>query len=107
MVNLRGGRRWFAVESKSFEILIDEVGGVERIEVGPSSGRRREGSTIGASFKWGRKISALFCARFRGKTFLLSLSRREGLTGGWNILAEKLREVGVVPTGGSKKSCVL
>ena len=24
---LRGGRVWFAVESKSFEILIDEVGG--------------------------------------------------------------------------------
>ena len=23
----RGGRRWFAVESKSFELLIDEVGG--------------------------------------------------------------------------------
>ena len=24
---LRGGRRWFAMESKSFEILIDNVGG--------------------------------------------------------------------------------
>ncbi|RVW36101.1 hypothetical protein CK203_079675 [Vitis vinifera] len=70
----RGGRRWFAVESKSFELLIDDAGGklrgciwercgitswirfgdlslssllagVEMIEAGPSSGRRREGST--------------------------------------------------------------
>ncbi|RVW66909.1 hypothetical protein CK203_064098 [Vitis vinifera] len=68
----RGGRSWFAVESKSFEILIDEVGEVEMIEAGPLFGRRREGST--------------------GK----------GLSGGWNVLAEKLREVGVVPIGGLK-----
>ncbi|KAL6332502.1 hypothetical protein AAG906_008536 [Vitis piasezkii] len=51
----RGGRVWFAVESKSFKILIDEVGGcwlelrlvaeVEMKKAGPMLGRRREGVT--------------------------------------------------------------
>ncbi|WKA06292.1 hypothetical protein VitviT2T_024196 [Vitis vinifera] len=36
------------------------------------------------------------------KRFCLVFPEGKGLTGGWNILAEKLREVGVVPTGGSK-----
>ena len=36
------------------------------------------------------------------KRFCLIFPEGKGLSGGWNILAEKLRAVGVVPTGGLK-----
>ncbi|RVX23248.1 hypothetical protein CK203_000494 [Vitis vinifera] len=36
------------------------------------------------------------------KRFCLIFPERKGLSGGWNILAEKLREVGVAPFGGLK-----
>ena len=139
MVNLRGGRRWFAVESKSFEILIDEAGGKLRgciwerskgitswIRFGDFSlCRLLEGIEFccrgrddrGWSIVWeekGRKYNLerrsnvagrfLLCSvrDLEAKRFCLVFPDGKGLTGGWNILAEKLREVGVVPTGGSK-----
>ena len=36
------------------------------------------------------------------KRFCLIFPEGKGLSGGWNILAKKLREVGVVPIGGLK-----
>ncbi|WKA06293.1 hypothetical protein VitviT2T_024196 [Vitis vinifera] len=139
MVNLRGGRRWFAVESKYFEILIDEVGGKLRgciwerskgitswIRFGDFSlcrllegiefccrGREDRGWSIvweekGRKYNLERRSNGagrfLLCSvrDLEAKRFCLVFPEGKGLTGGWNILAEKLREVGVVPTGGSK-----
>ncbi|RVW14381.1 hypothetical protein CK203_090480 [Vitis vinifera] len=98
MVNLRGGRRWFAVESKSFEILIDEVGGIEFC----CRGREDRGWSIVWEEK-GRKYNlecrsngqedfALFCAGFRGKTFLLNLSRREGADWGVEYIGREVEK---------------
>ena len=134
-----GGRSWFAVESKSFEILIDEVGGKLRgciwerckgitswIRFGDVSLSRllvgigtccRGKDDRGWSLVWeeeGRKYRLerrsneagkflIFSVRdLEAKRFCLIFPERKGLFGGWNILAEKLREVGVVPIGGLK-----
>ena len=49
----------------------------------------------------GRFILCLVCD-IEAKRFCLIFLEGKGLFGGWNILAEKLRGVGVVPTGGLK-----
>ncbi|RVW88462.1 putative ribonuclease H protein [Vitis vinifera] len=84
---LRGGRSCFVVESKSFEILVKELGGKlkgciwerskERliIEIGLLAGRRGTGSIEG-----------------KGQSF------------GWNSLAVRLRGLGVAPSGGLQVS---
>ena len=134
----RGGRRWFAVESKSFELLIDEVGGKLRgciwerckgitswIKFGDASlssllagvesccrGRDdRSWSLVweeGRKYKMERRSSEagrfLLCSvrDLEAKRFCLIFPEGKGLSGGWNILVEKLREVGVAPFGGLK-----
>ena len=137
----RGGRRWFAVESKSFELLVDNIGGKLRgciwercrgyllgsdlgmqalvvcwmelrlavegvtIEVSPSFGRRggRKYRLECHSNEAGR---FLLCSvhDLEAKRFFLIFLEGKGLIGGWNILAEKLRETRVVPSGGLKDS---
>ncbi|KAL6349008.1 hypothetical protein AAG906_033664 [Vitis piasezkii] len=135
----RGGRRWFAVESKSFELLIDEVGGKLRgciwerckgitswIRFGDASlssllagvesccrGRDdRSWSLVwdeeGRKYRMERRSNEagrfLLCSvcDLEAKRFCLIFPEGKGLFGGWNILAEKLREVGVAPFGGLK-----
>ena len=135
----RGGRRWFAVESKSFELLIDDVGGKSRgciwercrgltswIRFGDASlscllagveTYCRGSDDRSWSLVWeeeGRKYSLerrsnevgrfilCFVRDIEAKRFCLIFLEGKGLFGGWNILAEELRGVGVVPTGGLK-----
>ncbi|RVX21330.1 hypothetical protein CK203_002101 [Vitis vinifera] len=61
----RVGRSQFVVESKSFEILVEDLGG---------------------------KLKGCIWEKSRGK----------GQSSGWNSLAERLRGLGVAPTGGLK-----
>ena len=135
----RDGRRWFAVESKSFELLTDVVRGKLRgciwercrgttswIRFGDASLRSlltgvetccRGRDDRSQSLVWekeGRKYRLerrsneagrfLLCSvrDLEAKRFCLIFPEGKGLSGGWNILAEKLREVGVVPIGGLK-----
>ena len=135
----RGGRRWFPVESKAFELVIDEVGGKLRgciwercqgitswIRFGDASLSSllagvesccRDRDDRSWSLVWeeeGRKYRIerrsneagrfLLCSvrDLEAKRFCLIFPEGKGLSGGWNILAEKLREVGVVPFGGLK-----
>ena len=135
----RGGRVWFAMESKSFEILIDELGDKLRgciwerskgitswIRFGDVSLCRllagvefccRGGDDKGRSHAWeeeGRSYRLEKCLNEAGrfilclvhdleaKRFCLIFPEGKGLSGGWNILAEKLRVVGVVPIGSLK-----
>ncbi|KAL6327375.1 hypothetical protein AAG906_018977 [Vitis piasezkii] len=135
----RGGRVRFVVESKSFEILIDESGDKLRgciwerskgitswIRFGDVSLGRllagvefccRGGEDKGWSHAWeeeGRSYRLekrlneagrfIFCSvrDVEAKRFCLIFPEGKGLSGGWNILAEKLREVGVVPIGSLK-----
>ena len=138
---LRGGRRWFAVESKSFELLIDDVGGKMRgciwercrgltswIKFGDASlssllagvetccrgSDHRSWSLVweegGRKYRLERRSNEagrfLLCSvrDLEAKRFSLIFPEGKGLIGGWNILAEKLREIGVVPSGGLKDS---
>ena len=134
----RGGRRWFAVESKSFELLIDDAGGKLRgciwercgitswirfVDLSLSSllagvetccrGRDdRSWSLIweeqGRKYRLERRSNEagrfLLCSirDLEAKRFCLIFPEGKGLSGGWNILAKKLREVGVVPLRGLK-----
>ena len=134
-------RRWFAVESKSFELLVDDVGGKlrrciwERCRGLPSWIRFGDASLSSLldgvetycrrsdnrswSLVWeegGRKYRLerrsneagrfLLCSvhDLEAKRFCLIFLERKGFIGSWNILAEKLRETGVVPSGGLKDS---
>ena len=135
----RGGRRWFPVESKAFELVIDEVGGKLRgciwerckgitswirfgdaslssLLVGVESCCRdrdeRSWSLVweeeGRKYRMERRSNEagrfLLCSvrDLEAKRFCLIFPEGKGLSGGWNILAEKLREVGVAPFGGLK-----
>ncbi|RVX16454.1 hypothetical protein CK203_005910 [Vitis vinifera] len=104
----RDGRRWFAVESKSFELLTDVVRGKLRGCIW----ERCRGTTSWIRFGDASLRSLLTgvetCCRGRDDRSRSLVWEEEegstgkGLSGGWNILAEKLREVGVVPIGGLK-----
>ncbi|RVW34871.1 hypothetical protein CK203_078016 [Vitis vinifera] len=58
------------------------------------------------SNKAGRFLLCSVCD-LEAKRFCLIFLEGKGLIGGWNILAEKLRETGVVPSGGLKDSLSL
>ena len=58
------------------------------------------------SNKEGRFLLCFVCD-LEAKRFCLIFLEGKGLIGGWNILAEKLRETGVVPSGGLKDSLSL
>ena len=135
----RGGRRCFSVESKAYELVIDEVGGKLRgciwerckglsswIRFGDASlssllvgvescCRDRDDSNW--SLAWeeeGRKYRLerrtneagrfILCSvrDLEAKRFCLIFPEGKRLSGGWNTLAEKLREVGVAPFRGVK-----
>ena len=135
----RDGRKWFAVESKSFELLIDVVRGKLRvciwercrgitswIRFGDASlrslltgvktccrGRDDRSQSLvweeeGRKYRLERRANEVgrfllcFVRDLEAKRFCLIFPEGKGLSGGWNILAEKLREVGVVPIGGLK-----
>ena len=135
----RGGRRWFTVESKAVELVIDEGGGKLRgciwekckgisslIRFGDASLSSllarvesccRDRDDRSWSLVWeeeGRKYRMERCTNEAGrfilcsvrdleaKRFCLIFLEEKGLSRGWNILAEKLREVGVAPFGGLK-----
>ncbi|RVX14304.1 hypothetical protein CK203_017277 [Vitis vinifera] len=103
----RGGRRWFAVESKSFELLIDEVGGKLRGCIW----ERCKGITSWIRFG-DASLSSLLGLAVEVEMIEVGLSfgtRKEGSIG-WSVVQmrredfsfEKLREVGVAPFGGLK-----
>ncbi|KAL6331608.1 hypothetical protein AAG906_011548 [Vitis piasezkii] len=135
----RGGRRRFTVESKAYDLVIDEVGGKLRgciwerckglsswIRFGDASlssllvgvescCRDRDDSNW--SLAWeeeGRKYRLerrtneagrfILCSvrDLEAKRFCLIFPEGKRLSGGWNTLAEKLREVGVAPFSGVK-----
>ncbi|RVW20304.1 Transposon TX1 uncharacterized 149 kDa protein [Vitis vinifera] len=135
----RGGRRRFTVESKAFDLVIDEVGGKLRgciwerckglsswIRFGDASlssllvgvescCRDRDDSNW--SLAWeeeGRKYRLerrtneagrfILCSvrDLEAKRFCLIFPEGKRLSGGWNTLDEKLREVGVAPFRGVK-----
>ncbi|RVX08206.1 hypothetical protein CK203_017772 [Vitis vinifera] len=135
----RGSRRRFTVESKAYELVIDEVGGKLRgciwerckglsswIRFGDASlssllvgvescCRDRDDSNW--SLAWeeeGRKYRLerrtneagrfILCSvrDLEAKRFCLIFPEGKRLSRGWNILAEKLREVGVAPFRGVK-----
>ena len=135
----RGGRVRFVVESKSFEILINESGDKLRgciwerskgitswIRFGDVSlgrllagvefccrGREDKGwshawEEEGRSYRLEKRLNEagrfIFCSvrDVEAKRFCLIFPEGKGLSDGWNILAEKLREVGVVPIGSLK-----
>ncbi|RVW90138.1 hypothetical protein CK203_041972 [Vitis vinifera] len=106
----------FSVESKAYELVIDEVGGKlrgciwERCK-GLSSWIRFGDASLSSLL-----VGVESCCRDRddskwslaweeeGRKYRLELRINEAegkrLSGGWNTLAEKLREVGVVPFRG-------
>ena len=135
----RGGRIWFVVESKAFELLIDEVGGKLRgciwerckgitswIRFGDPSlssllagvescCRDRDDRSWSPVWEEERRKYRMercsneagifllcFVHNLEAKRFCLIFLEWKGLFGGWNILVEKLREVGVAPFGGLK-----
>lgn len=135
----RGGRRRFTVESKAYELVIDEVGGKLRGCIwekckGISSWIRFGDASLSSllvgvesccrdrddrnwSFAWeeeGRKYRLerrtneagrfilCYVRDLEAKRFCLIFPEGKRLSGGWNILVEKLREVGVAPFGGLK-----
>ncbi|RVW96961.1 hypothetical protein CK203_032292 [Vitis vinifera] len=139
LVMSRGGRRRFTVESKAYDLVIDEVGGKLRgciwerckglsswIRFGDASlssllvgvescCRDRDDSNW--SLAWeeeGRKYRLerrtneagrfILCSvrDLEAKRFCLIFPEGKRLSGGWNTLAEKLREVGVAPFRGVK-----
>ncbi|RVW22686.1 hypothetical protein CK203_099585 [Vitis vinifera] len=106
---LRGRRRWFAVESKSFELLIDDVGG-KLIGGGDDRSWSLVWEERGRKYRLecrSNKAGRFFLCSVHDletKRFCLIFPKGKGLIGGWNILAKKLREIGVVPSGGLKDS---
>ena len=129
------------MDSKSFELLVDKVGGKLRgciwekcrgltswIRFGDASlislldgveACCRGSDDRSWSLVWeerGRKYRLECRSNKAGRFFLCSVHDLEtkrfclifpkgkGLIGGWNILAKKLREIGVVPSGGLKDS---
>ncbi|RVW37083.1 hypothetical protein CK203_084577 [Vitis vinifera] len=74
---MRGGKCWFAIESKTFDVSLEEVRGKLR----------------GTIVERSRGFSSWI--RF-GVTSLRKFLEGKGLLGGWAIFAEKLRDLGVV-----------
>ncbi|RVW99126.1 hypothetical protein CK203_019083 [Vitis vinifera] len=104
---MRGGKRWFAIESKSFEVSVEEVRGkirgtiVERSR-GLSSWIRF-GVTSLRNFLEGleeccREERYILCSVIdvESKRFCLVVPEGKGLPGGWALFAEKLWDLGVV-----------
>ncbi|RVW38063.1 hypothetical protein CK203_097261 [Vitis vinifera] len=135
----RGGRRRFTVESKAYDLVIDEVGGKLRgciwerckglsswIRFGDASlssllvgvescCRDRDDSNWSLAWeeenrKYRLERRTNEAGRFilcsvrdlEAKRFCLIFPEGKRLSGGWNTLAEKLREVGVAPFRGVK-----
>ncbi|RVW35542.1 hypothetical protein CK203_073781 [Vitis vinifera] len=92
-------RRWFAVESKSFELLVDDVGGKLRRCIW----RDAEGYLPGSDLGMQALVVCWMELRLAVEGVTIEVERK-GFIGSWNILAEKLRETGVVPSGGLKDS---
>ncbi|RVX09331.1 hypothetical protein CK203_015357 [Vitis vinifera] len=96
---------WVAIESKTFEVSIEEIKGklkgiiVERSR-GFSSwislGGRGKKVPVGEACKRGRKIRLCSVVDVEAKRFCLVFREGKGVIGGWAILAEKLRALGIV-----------
>ncbi|RVW98494.1 hypothetical protein CK203_026864 [Vitis vinifera] len=111
---LRGGRSRFVVESKWFEIEIEESGGalkpvVERwmIKDGLLNGWR-----VTEKFRMERRLNKagrfILCSvrDMEAKRYNIIFPEGEGQASGWNSLAVRLRGLGVTPTEGLKISNV-
>ncbi|RVW27807.1 hypothetical protein CK203_102620 [Vitis vinifera] len=94
-----GGRCWFGVELKTFEISIEEhkgkVNGKNPFRKLWSEGDRE----YSLELRNNRAGRFLFCiVRDVGnKRFSLAFPEGRGFVGGWKILASKLRSLGVSP----------
>ncbi|KAL6312969.1 hypothetical protein AAG906_027636 [Vitis piasezkii] len=83
-----GGRCWFAVDSKSFEISVEVYG--ERCK--GIIVERSRGFT-----SWVRFGSLSLCCLLEGwRPAAGVVSEGKGIMGGWALLAEKLRSLGVM-----------
>ncbi|RVX15844.1 hypothetical protein CK203_005809 [Vitis vinifera] len=99
---LKGGKCWFALESKTFEISIEVVQGVEAWYRGESSSRRskvwkEEGRKFRMRCRSNEAGRFLLCPvrDVEAKKFCLVFPKGNGLVGGWFLLAKKLRALGV------------
>ncbi|RVW35319.1 hypothetical protein CK203_098703 [Vitis vinifera] len=105
------GRCWFAMESKSFDIFVEELGGrlrwviVERGRGFSSKGWEEGGRQFKLECRENGARRFLFCkvVTIESKGFSLVLAEGKGNHGGWLILAEKLRSLRVVPIFEEKK----
>ena len=122
---MRGGKAWFAIEAKSFDICVEEVGkrlkgcvryrskgftmwvkfgdyslkcllnGIEECERAYNNGDW--------SIAWeeeGRKYRTFLLCSMRDigrKSFSIAVPKGRGILGGWRLLLGKLRNLGVEP----------
>ncbi|KAL6323907.1 hypothetical protein AAG906_005904 [Vitis piasezkii] len=116
----KGGKSWFAVESKTFEISIEEIRGklrgviLERskgffswIKFGEKSFKESSSRRLRVWEEGGRKYRLecrsnvtgryLLCSvrDVEAKRFCLVFLEGKGLVGGWFMLAQKLRALGI------------
>ncbi|KAL6343750.1 hypothetical protein AAG906_027520 [Vitis piasezkii] len=90
---MRGGKKWFAVESKTFEVSIEEVRGKIR---GTIVERSRDGRKFKVEIRENGVGRYILCSIIvvESKRFCLVVPEGKGLLGGWVLFAEKLRDLG-------------
>ncbi|RVW72725.1 Glycerol-3-phosphate acyltransferase, chloroplastic [Vitis vinifera] len=103
---LRGGRSRFVVESKSFEILVEDLGGkmkgcIWERSRGVSSWIRFEEASLRCLLE-GVEACCREVDNQRWVFDWMEGNRRNGQSSGWNSLAERLRGLGVAPSGSFK-----
>ncbi|RVX19564.1 hypothetical protein CK203_005040 [Vitis vinifera] len=103
----RGGRSCFVVEAKSFEILIEEVGGKLRGCIWERSKGVSSWIRFGeASLRCLLDGVEVCCREVNNSAWAIAGRRGiesiegKGQSFGWNSLAERLRDLGVIPLGG-------
>ncbi|RVW67637.1 hypothetical protein CK203_063065 [Vitis vinifera] len=92
-----GGKCWFGIDLKTFEIIIEDHKGKERTPFRKfwSEGDRAYSMELRSN----RAGRFLFCVvrDAENKRFSLTFPEGRGLVGGWKMLASKLRSMGVAP----------
>ncbi|KAL6349456.1 hypothetical protein AAG906_034113 [Vitis piasezkii] len=97
---MRGGKRWFAIESKSFEVSVEEARGKIRGTIVERS-RAKVWEEEGRKFKVERRENGTgryilcYVIDVESKRFCLMVPEGKGIPGGWALFAEKLRDLGV------------
>ncbi|RVW55537.1 hypothetical protein CK203_075216 [Vitis vinifera] len=102
-----GGKCWFGVDSKTFEISVDEAKGkVLGTELRPAAfskwGSDSKKAWVEGERRYQMELRSnragrfLFCTAWdvEGKKFSLAFPEGKGVVGGWKLLAGKLRSLG-------------